>query len=164
MKLIKKSSLKIKKLNSRIAVIASNFNEEITNGLLAGAMAALKKNGVKEKNIKVIRVPGAFEIPVVLNKLCTLKGKKSFDGIITLGCVIKGETAHFEYISEAVSNSISMISAVHSKPVGFGVITCYTHDQAVARSESNSPDENNNKGYESALAVLKMIEVLESIK
>lgn len=145
-----------------IAIIASRFNEEIVDNLIFGAVEALKSKGVKEENIHKISVPGAFEIPVMLKKLCRENiFRKKYDGILTLGCIIKGETAHFEYISSAVSNSISNISYEYEVPTGFGVLTCYTEKQAQERSSKKSPDKDNNKGFESALALLDMIELLK---
>jgi len=147
----------------RIAIIASKFNQSVTDGLVRGAYAALTKKNVNEKNIKIYFVPGAFEIPLALKKICNSKSGKKFDGVITLGCVIKGETAHFEYISNTVSNSIQQISLQYHMPVGFGVLTCYTAGQAFERSVSKLPTADNNKGYESALAVLEMIGLLKKI-
>lgn len=147
----------------KVAIIVSKFNEPITGNLLKGALKALEDNGVPEMNAEVFYVPGAFEIPVVLKKLCRVNsGKKIFDGIITIGCVIKGETAHFEYICENVSRSISEISCEFEMPTGFCVLTCHTPEQAFDRS-GTPPDAENNKGYESSLAVLDMINLLNSI-
>ena len=141
----------------RIAIVVSKFNETVTSNLLEGAMMSLKSQKVTEKNIKVYYVPGAFEIPIVLKKICELKSKKKFDGVITLGCVIKGETAHFEYISNAVSNNISALSVKYEMPVGFSVLTCYTPEQAMARSQINPCNEDTNKGYEAASVVIELI-------
>ncbi|MDZ4713019.1 MAG: 6,7-dimethyl-8-ribityllumazine synthase [bacterium] len=147
----------------RIGIIVSKFNEPITGNLLKGALKALEDNGVQEKNAEVFYVPGAFEIPVVMKKLCRVNSeKKIFDGLITIGCVIKGETAHFEYICENVSRSISEISCEYEMPTGFCVLTCYTPLQAFERS-GTPPDPDNNKGYESSLAVLDMINLLNRI-
>ncbi|MEO8446787.1 MAG: 6,7-dimethyl-8-ribityllumazine synthase [bacterium] len=147
----------------KIGIIVSKFNEPITGNLLKGALKALEDNGVQEKNAEVFYVPGAFEIPVVMKKLCRVNsGKKIFDGIITIGCVIKGETAHFEYICENVARSISEFSCEYEMPTGFCVLTCYTPVQAFERS-GTPPDADNNKGYESSLAVLEMINLLNRI-
>jgi 6,7-dimethyl-8-ribityllumazine synthase len=145
----------------RIAIIVSKFNKSITGGLLDGAKAALKKLSVKEKNIKIFYVPGAFEVPFALKYLCESKSKNKFDGIITLGCIIKGETAHFEYISGVVSKNIQNISLQFNIPVGFGVLTCYTPEQAVQRSIGKFPSSENNKGFESAIAVMEMIKLFK---
>lgn len=149
--------------NYKIAIVVSKFNEVVTSNLLTGAVEALKQNKIKEKNIKVYYAPGAFEIPLVLKKLCKKKGKNKFDGIIALGCVIKGETAHFEYISNVVSNNINFLSTEFEIPIAFGVLTCYTPEQAFARCEMNPCNEDTNKGFEAALALIDMIKLLKSI-
>lgn len=153
----------MKLTNYKIAIVVSKFNEVVTSNLLNGAIEALKQNQIKEKNIKVFYAPGAFEIPLVLKKLCKKKGKDKFDGIIALGCVIKGETAHFEYISNAVSNSIAQLNIDFEIPIAFGILTCYTPEQAFARCEMDPCNEDTNKGYEAALAVLDMIKFLKTI-
>jgi 6,7-dimethyl-8-ribityllumazine synthase len=149
--------------NIKIAIVVSKFNEVVTSNLLTGAVEALKQNQVKEKNIKVFYTPGAFEIPLALKKLCKKKGKGKFDGIIALGCVIKGETAHFEYISNAVSNNINLLSTEFEIPISFGVLTCYTPEQAFARSGVDPINEDTNKGFEVGMAVLDMIKTLKNI-
>ncbi|MFA5403600.1 MAG: 6,7-dimethyl-8-ribityllumazine synthase [Ignavibacteria bacterium] len=145
----------------KIAIVVSRFNEVVTTNLLSGAIEGLKQNQVKEKNIKVFYAPGAFEIPLILKKLCKKKGNNKFDGLIALGCVIKGETAHFEYISNEVSHSIAQLNLEFEIPIAFGVLTCYTPEQAFARCEMNPCNEDTNKGYESAIAVLDMIKLLK---
>lgn len=147
---------KKKKASGRIAIIASRFNREVTDGLLSGAMAVLLESGMSEKDIKVIECPGAFEIPLVAKALCR-DGK--YCAIIALGAVIKGETAHFEYISEAVTKGIAELNLEYNTPISFGVLTCYTEQQALGRSADNG----ENKGSEAAKAALEMIELLKSI-
>ncbi|HMS64000.1 MAG TPA: 6,7-dimethyl-8-ribityllumazine synthase [Ignavibacteria bacterium] len=150
--------------NYKIAIIISRFNEPIVENLLKGAVKALINNGVEEKNIKVFYVPGAFEIPSVLKKICRKNEsyKRKFDGILTIGCVIKGETAHFEYICSSVSQSINKISYEYEMPAGFCVLTCYTPQQAYERS-GMPPDSNNNKGFEAAVSMLEMISLMKKI-
>ncbi len=163
MKLDKKKSSK-KKFKSeklRIAIVVSNFNRNITDKLLKGAKSALKENGVQEKNIKVIRAPGAFEIPIITSALLRpFNINNEVDGIITLGCVIKGETAHFEYISSSVSNTLNQLSANGRIPIGFGILTCYTKQQALDRCKINPIIPDGNKGYEAAMAVLETINII----
>lgn len=147
----------------RIAIIISKFNKLITENLLKGALKAFENNGLLEDKIEIFYVPGAFEIPTILKKLCKQNiEKKRFDGILTIGCIIKGETAHFEYISESVSAHINKISYEYEMPTGFCILTCYIPEQAYERSliPANS---DNNKGYESALAVLEMITLISKI-
>ena len=144
--------------------MVSRFNEPITEKLLQGAVYALKEKGLGESNIEIFHVPGAFEIPIMLKKLCLSnysEASKKYDGLIALGCLIKGETAHFEYICGPVSNMISQLSCDFNIPVGFGVLTCYTPEQAYERSLDNPFDAERNKGYESALTVLEMISLLK---
>jgi len=149
--------------NIKIGIVVSKFNEVVTSNLLSGAKEALKQHGVPEKNIKVFYAPGAFEIPLVLKKLCKKKGKEKFNGLISLGCVIKGETAHFEYISAEVSRSIAQLNLEFEIPIAFGVLTCYTPEQAFARCEMEPCNEDTNKGFESGLAVMDMIKLLKDI-
>jgi 6,7-dimethyl-8-ribityllumazine synthase len=136
----------------KIAVVVSRFNDDVTNGLLQGAMESLLENKVKEKNIKIIRVPGAFEIPLACQKLAMTK---KYDGIIALGCIIKGETDHYYYISNEVSRGIMRIMLEYSIPIGFGVLTTTNLKEAKDRS-----GKKGNKGTEAAEAVLKMTEIL----
>ncbi|HMQ80730.1 MAG TPA: 6,7-dimethyl-8-ribityllumazine synthase [Ignavibacteria bacterium] len=153
----KKSSGKSqKKVSGRIAVVVSRFNEEVTGGLLQGALSILRENKYADKNVTVIHVPGAYEIPLTAKHLC-MSGK--YCGVICLGAVIKGETAHFEYISNAVSNGIMSLNLEYSMPVSFGVLTCYTDEQALKRSQN----DEHNKGREAASAVLDMIRILKEI-
>ncbi len=147
----------------KIAIVVSKFNEVITSNLLNGAFEALKKNNIPDKNIKVYYTPGAFEIPLAIKKLCKKKGKEKYNGIIALGCVIKGETAHFEYISNEVSHSIAQLTLEFETPIAFGVLTCYTPEQAFVRCEMNPCNEDTNKGFEAALAVLDMIKLLKTL-
>lgn len=140
----------------------SKFNRTVTDKLLLGAKQALMENGVID--IKVFRVPGAFEIPIVTSRLCREDNVyKKVDGIITLGCIIKGETAHFEHIATSVSNTLNLLSTAQNIPIGFGILTCYTKKQALDRCKINPIDTDGNKGYECALTVLEMIEVLKGI-
>ncbi len=147
----------------KIGIIVSRFNAPITENLLSGALKAFQENKVTSENTEVFFVPGAFEIPVVLKKLCRKNQEnKKFDAFIAIGCVIKGETAHFDYICDSVSNSINRITCKYEVPVGFCVLTCYTAQQAYERS-GMPPDADNNKGYESALTVIQMINLFNQI-
>jgi 6,7-dimethyl-8-ribityllumazine synthase len=139
----------------KIALVVSRFNKDITDGLLIGAIDVLKKSGVSERDIKIVYCPGAFEIPLTAQKLCI---SKKFDAIVCLGAVIKGETAHFEYIAYAVTRGIMDLNIKYGIPVIFGVLTCYTDEQALKRS---SPDADN-KGSEAASAALEMVKLLHS--
>jgi 6,7-dimethyl-8-ribityllumazine synthase len=133
----------------RFAIVASRFNEEITEGLLRGARAALESAEVKIEDITVVRVPGAFEIPVTARRLVDT-GR--FDAIICLGCVIKGETMHFEYIASSVSQGIMDVGTATGIPVTFGVLTTLTDEQAALRADEGA----ENKGREAAVAAVEM--------
>ncbi len=136
----------------RVSIAVSDFNTDITSGLLVGALDVLEEWGVKEKNIRVIRVPGAFELPLGCRKL--LRAKTKPDAVIALGCVIKGETKHDEYISNAVAHALQDLMLSYGIPIGFGVITPNTLVQAKARSRGAA-----NKGREAAIAALEMARV-----
>src|SRR5437667_8910172 len=140
----------------RIAIVVSEFNKDISKGLFSGALKGLSKNKIPKKKIKVFRCPGSFELPLAAKKLCE---SEKYDAVICLGAVIKGETAHFEYISAAVSNGIARLNLEYGIPVTFGGLTCYTEAQAVQRSSDNE----SNKGTEAALAALQMLGLLKTI-
>jgi 6,7-dimethyl-8-ribityllumazine synthase len=133
----------------RFAIVVSRFNEEITSGLLAGARAALAEASVRDDDVTVVHVPGAFEIPVASLHLAE---SGEYDAVICLGCLIKGETMHFEYIAAAASQGIMNVSTVTGVPVAFGVLTAVTDEQAEARSAPGP----GNKGREAALAAVEM--------
>jgi 6,7-dimethyl-8-ribityllumazine synthase len=141
----------------RFAVIASRFNDEIVDGLLRGALDCLSRHGAADDAISVYRVPGAFEIPTLAAKLIDLG---SIDAIVTLGCLLRGDTPHFDFISAQVTNDLSRVAAEAKFPVAFGVITCNTLEQAVARSSSGS----GNKGWEAALAAIEMANLWRALR
>jgi 6,7-dimethyl-8-ribityllumazine synthase len=140
----------------RFALVVSNFNKEITDGLLRGARAALADAGARDDDVTLVRVPGAFEIPLAAR--CLAQSGR-YDAVICLGCVIKGETMHFEYIASAVSHGIMAVGAETGIPVAFGVLTTLTEEQAAARA-GDGPD---NKGREAALAAVAMAAVVQEI-
>ena len=133
----------------RFAIVVSRFNAGITEGLLHGARAALAEAGVDSGDVTVVRVPGAFEIPFAARRLAKT-GR--FDAVVCLGCLIKGDTMHFEYIAEAASQGIMHVSVTTGVPVAFGVLTAMTDEQAIARSAPG----DGNKGREAALAAVEM--------
>jgi 6,7-dimethyl-8-ribityllumazine synthase len=151
------------KSNYKIAIIASRFNTGITENLVKGALKFFSEQKMGEENITFYNVPGAFEIPSVYEKICSKNDQLKYDGVLTIGCVIKGETAHFEYISSAVSNNINLISSKYSVPVGFCVLTCYTDEQAEARSRIDLCNADTNKGYDAAAALVEMIDLMKKI-
>jgi len=141
----------------RFAVVVSRFNDEVTGGLLQGALDALEQAEVSSDDITVVHVPGAFEIPLAAARLAETG---QFDAVITVGCLIKGDTMHFEYIAAACSQGIVQASTMTGVPVTFGVLTTLTEDQAIARSEPG-PD---NKGREAALAAIEMATLLRDLE
>lgn len=147
----------------KIAIIASRFNEEITSNLIKGAVLSLKQNSVQEKDITLYYIPGAYEIPSVLESVCRKNNDYKYDGILTIGCVIKGETAHFEYISSSVSQNINLIASKYSVPVGFCVLTTYTDEQAEKRSQIEDCCSENNKGYEAGESLIETINLMKKI-
>jgi 6,7-dimethyl-8-ribityllumazine synthase len=133
----------------RFAIIVSRFNAEVTDGLLAGAHAALVDAGVRDEDVTLVRVPGAFELPVTAERLARTR---RFDAIICLGCVIKGDTMHFEYISAAASQGIMDASTATNVPIAFGLLTVLDDEQAQLRAAEGP----GNKGREAALAAVEM--------
>jgi 6,7-dimethyl-8-ribityllumazine synthase len=143
-----------KKNNIHIAIVASNFNRDIVDRLYSGAISTLEKNGINEEKVKVVRVPGAFEIPVTVKSLLD---KKKYNAIITLGVIIRGETPHFEYISNACAHGISQLAINSGTPIIFGVLTVDNKTQAEKRS--NIDPMEKNKGSEAAQAALDMVDL-----
>jgi len=135
-----------------IAIVASRFNSEITDRLIAGAQEALR--GLAE--VTLVQVPGAFEIPLAA-KRAALSGR--FDAIVAIGCVIRGETAHFEYISQVASAGIAQVALETGVPVTFGVLTVDTDEQAMARSVPGG----DNKGYHAAQAAVEMARIVKGL-
>ena len=139
---------------ARFAIVVSRFNKPVTEGLLKGAQDALVEQGAK--NVTVFWCPGAFEIPLLAKRLAH---SGNYDAIITLGAVIKGETYHFEVISDSVVNALQLVALESKIPVCLGVITPYTAAQALYRSD---PDQGN-KGAEAANAAIEMIRLMNQI-
>ncbi len=141
----------------RFGVIASRFNEEIVEGLLAGALECLTRHGAADDAVTVYRVPGAFEIPTVARAVLSAG---NLDALVTLGCVLRGETPHFEFIANQVTTELSRLSSDASLPIAFGVLTCDTLQQAIERSSPGA----GNKGWEAALAAIEMANLWRIIR
>jgi len=135
----------------RVAIVASEYNSVIMDRLIEGAKRALKD----QKTVAVIRVPGSFEIPLAAKRAAQ---SRKYDAVVALGCVVRGETPHFEYISSSVSLALQQVALESGVPVGFGVLTVDTVQQALDRS-----GESGNKGAEAAETALAMIKVLREI-
>jgi 6,7-dimethyl-8-ribityllumazine synthase len=140
----------------RFGIIRSRFNEAVTKRLLEGALDALREGGAREESIDVVVVPGAFEIPLVADKLAR---SRRYDALICLGAVIKGETPHFEYISAVVSRGIARVARDHQLPVIFGVLTTNTEEEADARSGVGGV----NRGYEAGVSAIEMANLMKRL-
>ncbi|MBZ0311486.1 6,7-dimethyl-8-ribityllumazine synthase [Clostridium butyricum] len=141
----------------RFGIIVGRFNEFIGGKLLDGALDGLKRHGVKEEDIDIAWVPGAFEIPLIAKKMA--KNDK-YDGIICLGAVIKGSTSHYDYVCSEVSKGIASVSLECEKPVMFGVLTTNNIEQAIERSGTKA----GNKGYECAVSAIEMANLMNVLK
>ncbi|WP_343190223.1 6,7-dimethyl-8-ribityllumazine synthase [Buchnera aphidicola (Mollitrichosiphum nigrofasciatum)] len=149
--------MKIINIKKKIAIVVSRFNHFINKNLLSGALDILKRIGkIKKKNIKIITVPGAFEIPLIIKNLAC---KKKYNAIITLGAIIKGDTKHSEYISQQTSSGIAQISLDYNIPISYGILTTNNIAEAIDRSGGKM----GNKGSEAALCALEMIKIIKKI-
>jgi len=140
----------------RFAVIVSRFNDFICSRLVDGAVDALVRHGADEDKITLLKVPGAFEIPLVARKLAESEG---YDGVICLGAVIRGATPHFDYVAAEVSKGIAMVALESRIPVTFGVLTTDNLEQAIERAGSKA----GNKGWEAAVAAIEMANLLKEL-
>lgn len=138
----------------KFGIIAGRFNEFISGKLVSGAIDALKRHGVEERDIEMAWVPGAFEIPLVAKKMAKTQ---KYNGVICLGAVIKGATPHFEYVSSEVSKGIASVSLETEVPVIFGVLTTDTIEQAIERAGTKA----GNKGYDAAVTAIEMANLLK---
>ena len=140
----------------RYAIIAARFNELVVDRLTAGALDALRRHGVTDDRIDVVRVPGAFEIPLVARKL----GKGGhYAAVVCLGCVIRGDTDHYDHVAGAATSGIASAAAEANVPIIFGVLTCDTLEQALHRAGAKA----GNKGYEAAVTAVEMVNLLTKI-
>jgi len=140
----------------RFALVVSKYNDFVTDRLQVGALAALASAGVASEDITIVRVPGAFEIPLAAQHAAET-GR--YDAIVCLGCLIRGETSHFEYISSAVSHGLTTAAAATGVPMSFGVLTTHSVEEALARAA----DGTGNKGHEAAVAAIEMAEIVAQL-
>ena len=140
----------------RVGIVAARFNEFITSKLVGGALDGLKRHDVKEEDIDVAWVPGAFEIPLIASKMA--KSKK-YDAVICVGAVIRGSTSHYDYVCSEVSKGIANVSLNSDIPVMFGVLTTDNIEQAIERAGTKA----GNKGYDCALSAVEMVNLLREI-
>ena len=141
----------------KFGIIVSRFNDFISSRLVEGAMDALLRHGATEEQVSVIKVPGAFEIPLTAKKLAE-SGR--YDAVICLGAVIRGSTPHFDYVAAEVSKGIASVSLESSIPVTFGVLTTDNLEQAIERAGSKS----GNKGYDGAMAAIEMVNLFKELE
>lgn len=141
----------------KVVIVVSRFNDFITGRLLEGAKDTLIRHDVNEDNIDVAFVPGAFEIPLVAKKLAS---SGNYDAVITLGCVIRGATSHFDYVCNEVAKGVSKVNDQTNVPVIFGILTTESIEQAVERAGTKA----GNKGAEAAVSAIEMANLLKSIK
>ena len=143
---------------ANVAIVIARFNNFINDSLLHGAIDALKRIGqVKDENITLVRVPGAYELPLAARRLAD---SKKFDAIVALGTVIRGGTAHFEYVAGEASSGLGQVAMQADIPVAFGVLTTENIEQAIERAGTKA----GNKGAEAALVALEMVNLLDQIK
>ena len=143
--------------NGQYAIVVGRFNSFVVESLLEGAIDTLKRHGIEESKIRVIRVPGAFEIPLAVQKVAA---QKKDDAIIALGAVIRGGTPHFEYVSGESSKGVAQVSLEHDVPVANGILTVNSIEQAIERSGTKA----GNKGAEAALSALEMVSLLRQLE
>jgi 6,7-dimethyl-8-ribityllumazine synthase len=133
----------------RFGIIVSEFNNFVTDRLLAGALEAFKSAGARKNQLEVVRVPGAFELPIAAK---TLASTHRFDSLVCIGCVLRGETSHYDYVCSETARGIQLAQLDTGVPIGFCVLTCDTREQALARAGA----KNGNKGYETAIGAIEM--------
>ncbi len=144
-------------MNDKFAIVVSTFNEFITEKLLDGCLQTLTNNRIEKERIDIVKVPGTFEIPTVAGSLIDLE---KYSAIICLGCVIRGETSHYDHLCTAVSNELCRLGRESGVPVIFGILTCENVGQAMDRTGGS----RGNKGSESALAAIEMVNLMKNIK
>ena len=141
----------------RFAVVVSRFNSFITDRLLAGALDALTRSGAAERQIEVVRVPGSFELPLAAKKLAST-GR--FDAIVCIGCVLRGETSHYDYVASETARGIQLAQLDTGVPIGFCVLTCDTLEQAIERAGL----KGGNKGYDAGLGAVEMARLSRELR
>jgi 6,7-dimethyl-8-ribityllumazine synthase len=140
----------------KIGIVVSRYNHFITEKLLEGALDGFQSHGGEDKNMTIVRVPGAFEIPLIAEKMAA---SRRFDALVCLGAVIRGDTPHFDYVCDAVTRGIGDAVRTHKIPIGFDVLTTNDVQQAMERAGA----KDANKGYEALLTVVEMIDVIRQL-
>ena len=142
--------------DARFTIVASRFNDFIVESLIKGAVSCLRRHGASDANIDIVRVPGAYEMPLAVDKIA---GQRQADGIVALGAVIRGATPHFDYVAGECAHGVAAASRQHGVPVGIGVLTTDTIEQAIERAGTKA----GNKGEEAALACIEMVNLLRKL-
>jgi 6,7-dimethyl-8-ribityllumazine synthase len=142
--------------DARFAIVASRFNDFIVESLVRGAVGCLRRHGANDSDIEIVRVPGAYEMPLAVDRIA--QGRRA-DGIVALGAVIRGGTPHFDYVAGECVKGLSAAAQRHGVPIGFGVLTVDTIEQAIERAGTKA----GNKGEEAALAVIEMVNLLRRL-
>ena len=140
----------------RIALLVSRFNSFIVESLLSGAVDTLKRHGAEERELQIVRVPGAYEMPIAAKRLAA---SQRYDAIIALGAVIRGGTPHFEYVAGECTKGLSQVSLQHDIPIAFGVLTVDSIEQAIERAGTKA----GNKGAEATLSAIEMVNLLRQL-
>ena len=143
--------------DARIVLLVSRFNSFVVESLLSGAIDTLKRHGAEERDLEIVRVPGAYEMPIAAQRLAA---SKRFDAIIALGAVIRGGTPHFEYVAGECTRGLSSVSLKYDIPIAFGVLTVDTIEQAIERAGTKA----GNKGAEAAMSAIEMISLLRALE
>jgi 6,7-dimethyl-8-ribityllumazine synthase len=141
---------------AQFCIIVSRFNSFVVESLLSGALDALKRHGAGDSDVQIVRVPGAFEMPLAAQRIAA---KKQFDAIIALGAVIRGGTPHFEYVAGECVKGLAHVSSQYNVPVAFGVLTVDTIEQAIERAGTKA----GNKGVEAAMSAIEMVNLLRAL-
>lgn len=142
--------------NARFCLVVSRFNSFVVESLLGGAVDALKRHGAEEMDLTVVRVPGAFEMPVAIERIAA---KGGYDAIVAIGAVIRGGTPHFDYVAGECVKGMAQVSLKHGIPVSFGVLTVDTIEQAIERAGTKA----GNKGAEAAMSAVEMVNLLRQL-
>jgi 6,7-dimethyl-8-ribityllumazine synthase len=151
-----KAKVEMNAAGLRFAIVVSRFNSAITDRLLAGAMDALSRAGAAKDDIDIVHVPGAFELPLAAKKLAT---QKKYDSLIAIGCVIRGETSHYDYVCSETARGLQLAQLDTGVPIIFCVLTCDTQEQAMARAGG----KDGNKGFDSGVAAVEMARLVQKL-
>lgn len=141
----------------RFAILAARFNDLVVDGLVRGALDALRRHGAAEKHIDLVRVPGCYDMPLVARRLAATK---RYDAIVAVGCVIRGQTAHFDFVAGECSSGLARVQHDTGLPIGFGVLTTETLEQALDRAGAKA----GNKGADAAMAAVELVNLLRRVE